>query len=73
MALGTGRGRVEPGPVVFEAQHDVLVFFRHRYRHLGRVGVLERVHDALARDVEHQQGDRRRQLDVLHVAVEADV
>ena len=35
-------------------------------------GVLERVHHALARDVEDQQGDRRRQLDVLHVVVETD-
>jgi hypothetical protein len=35
--------------------------------------VLDRVHDALARDVEDEQRDRRGELDVLHVPVEPDV
>jgi len=34
--------------------------------------VLHRVHHAFARDVEDQQRDRRRQVDLLDVVMEAD-
>jgi len=73
VALGSGSVRIEPRAVVLQLQHDVLTLLGDRHRHVGRIGVLDGVHDALACDVEHEQGDRRRQIDVLHVPMEPDV
>ncbi|HET9249155.1 MAG TPA: hypothetical protein VFP13_04340, partial [Actinomycetota bacterium] len=72
MALRSRRLRVEPDAVVFQGQDDVLTLFAHGDPHVPRLRVLQRVHHALARDVEHEQGDRGGKLDVLHVPVEAD-
>jgi hypothetical protein len=73
VALGTGSAGIEPRTVVVQLEHDVLALFGDRHRHVGRVGVLDRVHDAFARDVEDEQSDRRGELDVLHIPVEPDV
>jgi hypothetical protein len=59
--------------VVLESQDDVLALRGDLHRHLGRIGVLESIHDPFAGDVEHEQGDRRGQIDVLHVTLETDV
>jgi len=64
--------RVESGAVVAELENDVVVGFRDGDPDVGRVGVLHRVHDAFAGDVEDQQGDRGRQGDVFDVVMEAD-
>jgi len=68
----SGRARIEPGAVVSQLEHDVLVCFGDGDPDLGRVGMLHRVHHAFARDVEDQQGDRRWEVDLLDVMVEAD-
>jgi hypothetical protein len=73
VALRPRRSGVEPAAVVLEPQDDVLAFRGDLHRHLGRIGVLEGVHDPFAGDMEHEQGDRRGQIDVLHVALEPDV
>jgi len=73
VALGSGSARIESRSVVLELQHDVLALFCDRHRDVGRVGVLDGVHDALACDVEHEQRDRGREIDVLHVPMEPDV
>jgi hypothetical protein len=72
VTLRAGCRRVEPSAVVAELEHDLLIGFRDCDPDVGWVGVLERVHHALARDVEDQQRDRGRQLDLLHVVVEPD-
>jgi hypothetical protein len=72
VTLGARRARIESLAVVAKRQDDVLAVLRHRDPDIGRVGVLQGVHDALPRDVEDQQGDRRGELDVLHIVVEPD-
>ena len=72
VTLRAGGGRVEADAVVLEAQHDVLVFLANREPHVPGLRVFEGVHHALASDVIHEQGDRGRELDVLHVAMESD-
>jgi hypothetical protein len=73
VAFRTGCPGVEPAAVVLESQDDVLALRGDLHRHLGRIGVLESIHDPFAGDVEHEQGDRRGQIDVLHVTLETDV
>jgi hypothetical protein len=73
VALGAWSARIEPRAVVFQLQHDVLALLGHRHRYVGRIRVLNGVHDALACDVEHEQGDRRGKFDVLHVPMEPDI
>jgi len=70
--LGAGSARVEADPVVFQAEHDVVVLLADRDPHVPGLSVFEGVHHALASDVIHEQGDGGRELDVLHVAMEAD-
>jgi hypothetical protein len=54
VTLGTRSTGIEPRTVVVQLEHDVLALFGNRNRHVGRVGVLDRVHDAFARDVEYE-------------------
>jgi hypothetical protein len=72
VTLGTRSARVEADPVVLEAEHDVVVYLADRDPHVSGLRVFEGVHHALSRDVIHEQGDRGRELDVLHIAMEAD-
>jgi hypothetical protein len=72
VTLGTWSARVEPGSVVAELEHDVLVGFGDGDPDIGGVGVFQGVHHALPGDMEDQQRDRCRQFDVVHVVVEAD-
>ena len=72
VAFGARSTRVESNPIVFQAENDVVVLFAHRDPHVPRLRMLEGVHHTLASDVIHEQGDRGRELDVLHVTVEAD-
>jgi hypothetical protein len=71
VTLGTGGIRVEADPVVPERQHDVAALLADRDPHVPRLRVLEGVHHALPGDVVHEQSDRRRQVDVRDVAMEA--
>ena len=70
--LGTGRFRVEPHPVVLQAEDDVVILLLHRDPHVPRLRVLHRVHHAFPGDVVHEQCDRGGQIDVGDIAMEAD-
>ena len=72
VTLGAGGFRIEADPVVFQGEDDVIVFLANSDPHISRLRMLERIHHALAADVVHEQRDRGRQIDVLHVAMEAD-
>jgi hypothetical protein len=71
VAFGPRSAAVEAHAVVAQGEHDVAAFFAYRDPHVSRLGVLQRVHHTLAGDVEHEQRDRRGQIDFLHVAVES--
>jgi hypothetical protein len=70
--FGPGCLRVEPHPVVLQAEDDVVILLPHRDPHVPRLRVLHGIHHALARDVVHEQRDRGRQVDVGDIAMEAD-
>jgi hypothetical protein len=70
--LGAGRRRVEADAVVGELELDVILDLAHRDPDVGGLCVLERVHHAFPGDVEDEERDGRRKLDVLDVAVEGD-
>jgi hypothetical protein len=72
VAFRAGSLRVESDAVVLQAQHDVVVLLADRDPYVPRLRVLQRIHHAFAGDVVHEQGDRCREPDVRHVAMEAD-
>ena len=72
VTFGTGGFCVEADPVVPQGENDVVVLLPNRDPHIPRLCVLERIHHSLSGDVVHEQRDRRRQIDVLDVAMEAD-
>ncbi|HZB78603.1 MAG TPA: hypothetical protein VE522_02005 [Actinomycetota bacterium] len=72
MPLWAGGARVEADPIVLEAENDVVVLLADRDPHVPGMSVFESVHHAFPSDVVHEQGDRSREWDVLHVAVEPD-
>jgi len=72
VTLRAGGARIEAGAVVAKLQDDALVGLGHGDPNIGRVGMLHRVHHAFTRDVEDQQRDRRRKIDLLDVVVEPD-
>jgi hypothetical protein len=70
--FGAGSARIEADPVVLEAEHDVVVLLADRDPHVPGLRVFEGIHHAFASDVIHEQGDRGREFDVLHIAMESD-
>jgi hypothetical protein len=70
--LGSRLRRVEPGAVVLQFQHEVIAVLSDRDPHVRGASMLQRVHHALASDVEDEEGDRCRQRDLLNVSVEED-
>jgi hypothetical protein len=73
VTLGLGGVRVEPDAVVTQDELDLIAVLLDGQPHVRRLGVLERVHHSLARDVVQQQRDRGREVDLLDVGVEPDV
>jgi hypothetical protein len=72
VALGPWSGGVEADAVVCQLEFDLVLDLADRDPDLRRLRVFQCVHHALAGDVEHEEGDRRRQVDVLNVAMEGD-
>lgn len=72
VTFGAGGVCIEADTVVPQDENDVVVFLLNRDPHIPRLRMLESIHHALARDVVHEQRDRSREVDVLHVAMEAD-
>jgi hypothetical protein len=73
VTLGARRLGVEPDSIVPQLEHDGIAVLANPDPEVRRLGVLERVHDRLARDVEDQQRDRRRQGHLLDIEVVVDV
>jgi hypothetical protein len=67
MSLGLRSVDVEAGPVVTKEHLDLVSVLPDGYPHVAGVGVFQRVHDGLASNVIHEQGDRRRQFDLVDV------
>jgi hypothetical protein len=72
VTFGPGGSGIEAGAVVAKLQDDVLVGLGDGDPDVGRIGMLHRVHDAFASDLEDQQRDRSWEVDLLDVVVEAD-
>jgi hypothetical protein len=74
MSLGFRSVDVEAGPVVTKKHLDLVSVLPDGDPHVVGVGVFQRVHDGLASDVIHEQGDRGRQLDLVDVGgVESNI
>jgi hypothetical protein len=59
--LGLAGLHIEPFPVVLDLEFDIVGGLSKADFDLGRLRVLEGIHDGLARDLVDQQLDRRRQ------------
>jgi hypothetical protein len=74
MSLGFRSVDVEAGPVVTKEHLDLVSVLPDGDPHVVGVGVFQRVHDRLASNVIHEQGDRGRQLDLVDVGgVESNI
>jgi hypothetical protein len=72
VALRAGGPGIEADTIVQEHEDDVVVVLADGDRDLRRAGVFEGVHHAFASDVEDQERDRSRKVDVLDVSMEGD-
>jgi hypothetical protein len=73
VTLGLRRVRVEPDPVVAEHELDLVAIGLDRQPHVRCLGMLQRVHHSLTRDVVQQERDRGRQFDLVDVGVELNL
>jgi hypothetical protein len=72
MTLRARSRDIESDAVVAELKDDLGRDLLDRDPEIGRLRVLEGVHHTFPGDVVHEQGDRRRQCDLLDVGVEGD-